>query len=184
MKGYVVQIDSLNTLNLRLSSDLDSTRTQLYTTASERDQYREEVESKSALLAKGSKLSAYNFASSALRAKLGGSMTETKRARNAAQIVSSFTIGENKIASAGKKTVYMRIISPDGKTLQQRSSNVVETEAGTVPYSDKKDIQYANQSIDVAIYYSLNGEDIPKGNYQVKIYCQGQLIGSDSFTLK
>ncbi len=184
MKGYVVQIDSLNTLNLRLTSDLDSTRTRLNTTTTERDQYRQEAEDKGELLAKGSKLNAYNFQSMALKPKLGGDMGETNRARNAAQIVSNFTIGENKIATAGAKTVYMRVITPDGKTLQQRTSNIVETDAGKVPYSDKKDIQYANQSIDVAIYYSLNGEEIPKGNYQVKIYCQGQLIGSDSFTLK
>lgn len=41
MKGYVVQIDSLNTLNLRLSNDLDSTSTQLNLTKEERDKIQE-----------------------------------------------------------------------------------------------------------------------------------------------
>ncbi len=184
MKGYIIQIDSLNTLNLKLTSDLDSTKTKLTSTAAEREQYKQEAEDKGNLIAKGSKLNAYGFSSMALKSKLNNTMTETNRAGNALQIVSSFSIGENKIATAGTKSVYMRIITPDGKTLQSRSGNVVSTENGQVPYSDKKDIQYNNESIDVSIYYSLNGEEIPKGNYQVKIYCQGQLIGSDSFTLK
>ena len=184
MKGYIIQIDSLNTLNLKLTSDLDSTKTKLTSTAAEREQYKQEAEDKGNLIAKGSKLNAYGFSSMALKSKLNNTMTETNRAGNALQIVSSFSIGENKIATAGTKSVYMRIITPDGKTVQSRSGNVVSTENGQVPYSDKKDIQYNNESIDVSIYYSLNGEEIPKGNYQVKIYCQGQLIGSDSFTLK
>ena len=40
MKGYVVQIDSLNTLKLQLESDLDSTSTQLNLTKEERDKFR------------------------------------------------------------------------------------------------------------------------------------------------
>jgi hypothetical protein len=36
----------------------------------------------------------------------------------------------------------------------------------------------------MAIYYDLRGEEAPKGNYSVKIYCEGQLVGKDSFTLK
>ena len=184
MKGYIIQIDSLNTLNLKLTSDLDSTKTKLTSTAAEREQYKQDAEVKGDLIAKGSKLNAYAFSSMALKSKLNNTMTETNRAGNALQIVSNFSIGENKIATSGSKSVYMRIITPDGKTLQSRSGNVVSTESGQVPYSDKKDVQYNNESIDVSIYYSLNGEEIPKGNYQVKIYCQGQLIGSDSFTLK
>jgi hypothetical protein len=78
----------------------------------------------------------------------------------------------------------MQVISPDGRTLQQRSSNTIQTENGAVPYSDKKEIDYQNERIDLSIFYDLKGEDAAKGNYKVKIYCDGNLIGSDSFTLK
>jgi hypothetical protein len=30
----------------------------------------------------------------------------------------------------------------------------------------------------------MQNEEALKGNYKVKIYCDGQLIGTDSFTLK
>jgi hypothetical protein len=184
MKSYVYQIDSLNTLNLKLTSNLDSTKTILKSTKQERDDYKTKAEHSAEQVKKGSRLSAYGFSSGALKLKLNNTTTETTKAKGVVQIKSSFTIGENPLTDTGKKTVYMQIVGPDGKTLQSRSGNIIEVESGSVPYSDKKDIDYKNQSVDLAIYYNMNGEEAEKGNYKVKIYCQGQLIGSDSFTLK
>ena len=78
----------------------------------------------------------------------------------------------------------MQVINPDGKTMQTKSSNTVQTDLGNIAYSDKKEIDYQNERIDLAIYYDLKGEEALKGNYKVKIYCEGNLIGTDSFTLK
>ncbi len=184
MKSYVYQIDSLNTLNLQLTSDLDQTKTALTETTSERDQYKQTAEESQAKVKAGSKLHAYGFTSNGLRSKINDMTTETTKARNCIQIKSSFTIGANPITPAGRKTVYMQVIKPDGKTFQSRSSNIVSTEGGDIAYSDKKDIDYVNEAVSLAIYYDLRGEEAQKGNYTVKIYCEGQLIGKDSFTLK
>lgn len=184
MRGYVYQIDSLNTANYQLRSDLDQTTTALTQTTSERDQFKEVAETATAKVKEGSKLQAYSFTTVALRMKLNDMPTETSRANNAVQIKSSFTLGANPIADAGTKTVYMQITKPDGKIFQIRSSNVVDTDQGKIAYSDKKDIDYRNVALDMAIYYDLRGEQAQKGNYTVKIYCEGQLIGKDSFTLK
>lgn len=184
MRGYIVQIDSLNTLNYKLTSDLETTNTKLTQTQGERDQYKTEAEKSAEQVKKGSKLQAYNFSSGGLKMKLNNTTDESNKARNVVQIKSAFTISENPITPAGTKTVYMQVITPEGKTLQSSSGNIISTDSGSVPYSDKKDIDYQNQRIDMAIYYRLNGEELTKGNYKVKIYCQGQLIGSDSFTLK
>ena len=40
-----------------------------------------------------------------------------------------------------------------------------------------------NQNVKVIVLKS-QGETIIKGNYKVKIFCDGNLIGTDSFTLK
>lgn len=184
MKSYVVQIDSLNTLNVKLHSDLDQTTTELTSTKSERDNYKHEAEVNADQVKKGSKLQAFNFNSIGLRMKLNNTTEETNKAKNCIQIKSSFTISENPIATAGSKTVYMQIIDPEGKTLQSRASNNLASEQGSIPYSDKKEIDYQNQQIDLSIFYDLQNGDAMKGNYKVKIYCDGQLIGSDSFTLK
>ena len=184
MKSYVKQIDSLNTLNIKLTSDLDQTTTQLTVTKSERDQFKQEAEEKGAKVRKGSRLQAYGIRSTGLRMKLNNTTEETNKARNTVQIKSSFTLSENSLADAGRKTVYMQVVSPDGRVLQSRTSNTVQTESGTIAYSDKKEIDYNNQQIDMSIFYDLKGEDAIKGNYVVKIFCDGNLIGTDSFTLK
>lgn len=185
MKGYVVQIDSLNTLNLKLESDLDSTSTQLNLTKDERDKIKQVADEQGGVIDKAKKLTAYPFAySGALRSKLNSTTTETTKARNAVQLMSSFTISENSVALKENKTVYMQITDPNGKIFQSRSSNITKTESGDISYTDKKMINYIGKRVDVAIYYDLNGQDISKGNYKVRIYCQGQLIGSDTFSLK
>lgn len=184
MKSYVMQIDSLNTLNLKLESSLETTKTQLSSTTNERDQYKQVAEETAEQVKKGAKLQAFNFSSVGLKMKLNNTTEETNRARNAVQIRSSFTLSENPLTPAGKKSVYMQIIDPTGKTLQSRTSNVVQTDAGTIAYSDKKEVDYNNERIDMSIFYDLKGQEAEKGNYKVKIYVDGQLIGTDSFTLK
>jgi hypothetical protein len=184
MKGYVKQIDSLNTLNLKLTSELDTKSNQLSSTINERDQFKTQAEENAAQVKKGSKLQAFAFSSGGLKMKLNNTTESTNKARNCIQIKSAFTISENPLTKSGKKYVYMQVTNPDGKILQSKASNTIQTDEGVVAYSDKKEIDYQNQRIDVAVYYDLQGENAIKGNYKVKIFCDGQLIGSDSFTLK
>jgi DNA polymerase sigma len=116
--------------------------------------------------------------------KRNNTTKETTKAKETIQIKCLFTVGSNSLATAGKKTVYMQVITPEGKTLQSRSANVVNVDGTSIPFSEKRDIDYENSSIDVGIYYDMRGEKATKGTYKVRIYCEGNLIGSDSFTLK
>ena len=184
MKSYVVQIDSLNTLNIKLHSDLDQTTNQLNKTTAEKEQYKQEAEKNAEQVKKGSKLQALSISTSGLRMKLNNMPEPTNKARSCVQVKSSFTISENPITAAGRKVVYLQVIDPDGKTLQSRAGNTFQSESGAIAFSDKKEIDYQNQSIDMSIYYDFQGAEALKGNYKVKIYCDGNLIGSDSFTLK
>ncbi len=184
MKSYVVQIDSLNTLNVKLTSDLDQTNTKLTTTTQERDMYKQDAEQKTEQVKKGAKLQAYAFSSVGLKMKLNNTTEESNRAKSVVQIKSSFTISENPITTPGQKVVYLQVINPEGRTLQNRSTNVVQIDGLPVSYSDKKEIDYQNQRLDLSIYYDFRGEEAVKGNYKVKIFCDGNLIGTDSFTLK
>jgi len=184
MRGYVKQIDSLHTLNTKLTSVLDETNNKLTETTTERDSYKKDAEQKSEQLKKGAKLQAYGFKSEALRMKLNNTTEPTTKAKNAIQMRSSFTIGENQIASSGRKAIYLQIIAPSGEILQSKANYVMDTENGQQAFSDKKDIDYNNQAIDLTIYYDLKGQEVGKGNFKVRVYCEGQLIGTDSFTLK
>ena len=184
MRSYVMQIDSLNTLNYGLNKDLEEKTNKLNETSIERDEYKKEVEEKTEQVKKGSKLKAYNFLSEALKMKINNTTEVTDKAKKTIQIRSSFTISENSLTSSGKKSIYLQITDPNGTILHSRANNTVETEVGSILYSDKKEIDYQNQSVDLTIYYDLQGESLAKGNYKVKIFCEGNIIGTDGFTLK
>jgi cbb3-type cytochrome oxidase subunit 3 len=184
MRSYVRQIDSLNTLNIKLTSDLDQTTTKLSETTNERDQFKKDAEEKGEKIKLGSRLQAYSFKSEALRMKLNKTTEPTEKAKNAIQFRSSFTISENSLTNPGRKSVYMQIIGPNGDVFQANPNNKFSSENGTIAFSDKKDIDYSNQAIDVTIYYDLKSETAVKGNYKVKVYCDGALIGTDNFSLK
>lgn len=184
MKGYVKQIDSLNTLNLKLHSELEDRTLQLSETSAQRDDYKNKAEEATQQVKKGSKLSAYSFSSTGLKMKLNNTTDVTNKAKSAVMVKSAFTIGENTIAKAGKRFVYMQVIDPNGKVLQSRASNTFTADEGSLSYSDKKEIDYTNSAIDVAIFYNNDGKEFDKGTYKVRIYCDGQMIGSDSFSLK
>lgn len=185
MKNYLVQIDSLNTLNIDLTDRLDKKTNELTTVSKERDEAQQAADENAALVQQGSKLNAYNFNTIGLKYKSGGGTSETNRARRADLISSTFTLSANKIAKAERKTVYMQIIDPTGKTLYSKSNNTIAADGKTIVYSDKREVDYQKQQVDITIFYDFpEGFEAEKGNYTVKIFADGTFIGKDSFTLK
>lgn len=185
MNRYLITIDSLNTLNIDLSTRLDKTSSQLDLTSTERDELRKQNEQNAELLTKGAKLNAFNFVSEALRYQtFGGSTKDVNRAARAEVLSCTFTIGENKIARTGDKTIYMQITDPNGQVIYKRPSDVTQVAGSEILYTGKREINYLGQLIDMTIVYNLEGKEVASGNYVVKIFADGALIGKDTFTLK
>ncbi|UKN03624.1 hypothetical protein K6119_08875 [Paracrocinitomix mangrovi] len=184
MKDYIRTIDSLNVANGILTEsldktlkDLEKTQDNLNTVSQERDQAIEKVNA-------GSKLVATGFTTTGIKERSSGSFKETTRANASTHIRSCFTVNDNAIANAGNKVLYMRIISPSGTVLNSSPNNTFTTEGGqNLIYSDKKTINYQNQSTDVCVFYELV-TDADKGNYIAEIWADGVKIGQDNFVLK
>ncbi|MBK9190206.1 MAG: hypothetical protein IPM77_01220 [Crocinitomicaceae bacterium] len=183
MKDYIRTIDSLNQVNQGLVVDLDATKENLNDMTSERDDYKTQSENLTEKVNKGSKLSAFSFLTEGIKEKGTGSYKETDRAESCTHIRSCFTIGENTIATPGDKTLYMRVVTPGGSVLYTSNNNTFKAGDQSLLYSDKKSINYQNQQIDVCVFHRLSGT-IEKGNYVCQIYCEGVIIGSDTFVLK
>ena len=184
MKDYIRTIDSLNVANGVLTESLDATLNDLESTQSNLNNVTEERDVLSDKVNKGSKLVATGFTSTGIKEKSSGSYKETTKARGASHIRSCFTLGDNAIATAGNRDVYMRVVTPTGTVLNSGQSNSFTTEGGqSLLYSDKKTINYQNQTTDVCVFYKLVDE-VDKGNYTAQIYCDGVMIGSDNFVLK
>ena len=184
MKDYVRTIDSLNTENFTLRTDLTNTRNDLTTVIQDRDNLQSHANDLSMKVNAGSKLSAIGILSEGIKEKSSGSFKPTDRANRATHIRSCFTIGANTIASAGNKTIYMRVIAQNGNVLYTTNNNTFKTGDGkNLVFSDKKTINYQKEVIDVCIFHKLSN-DIEKGNYTTQLWCEGALIGKNSFVLK
>lgn len=184
MKRYIYQIDSLQTQNEDLNNRLNMTSSELNETKSERDKLKEENEQNADLLAKGAKLNAFNFKSEALRYRINGNTHTVNRSGRADVLSCTFTIGENKIARTGDKMIYMQIIDPNGQVITSRPNNVVKIAGREIVYTGSREINYLGQQLDMTIVHNLKDKEVPSGNYDVRIFADGALIGKDTFTLK
>ena len=185
MKDYVRQIDSLFTANTGLKSNLMEKEEQLTTVTTERNELQNKTSELQGKVQTGSKLSAYSIKTDGLKYKtIGSGLKEHTKAGKIDKIRSCFTISENTLTSSGNKFVYLQIISPQGSVLSANKSNVVAINGVNTIYTERKQIDYQNESVDLCIYYDVAEDDLSKGNYVVKIFVDGAQIGSDSFTLR
>ncbi|MCC6370273.1 MAG: hypothetical protein IT236_04635 [Bacteroidia bacterium] len=185
MKGYVRTIDSLNTLNQTLVAEKKTVVKQLGVEKEKQNTLLKEKDELKSTIAKGSILSCFNISAKAVFYKRGGKKeSETTKARKAEKIKVSFSLGENKIARAGEKTVFIRIMTPDGKEMAKGyDDNYKFTFNQSSGYfAGKTDLNYANAEISGVSYCEGQGEMVP-GNYIIEISCDGAVIGNTTLKL-
>ncbi len=185
MKHYVYTIDSLNTLNQTLVAEKKTVLKQLGEEKQKQDVLKQEKEELKNTIAKGSVLSCFNISAKGVFFKKGGTKeVETTKARNATKIKVNFSLGENKIAKAGEKTVFIRIMTPDGKEMAKSYDDsykfVFNKNNGY--YAGKETINYGNVEMSAVTYCEGQGEMVP-GNYLIEITCDGVVIGNSSLKL-
>jgi len=114
--------------------------------------------------------------------------TSTVMAKRTNKIDACFTILENKIAKAGAKTVYLRILEPGGKVIGNRSDGSSSFKlAGTnedILYTISKTVEYTNDKQDVCIIWEEADRTYEAGSYMVEVYIDGSLSGVSSLSLR
>jgi len=184
MQGYVHTIDSLNTRNIALQNDLTAKGQELNQVTSERDKAISENQELSDKVNIGSKLQATSIIGTAFKLKASGKQVETSRASRANMLKACFTLNENKIAKAGNKRVYLRVVSPDGTILTNSSSTMLKDATGKdVQSSSHRDINYQNAATDMCIFFE-NENTFAEGEYILELYSEQAKIGVTSFALK
>ncbi len=184
MKGFVHTIDSLNTANIELMAENKNIKGKL---GEEREKANQLESEKSKLAEKvkiGERLQAVFIESYGQKVKYNNVHKQTDRARAVEKIKTCVTIGENDLAKAGKKMVYVRIIGPSGKvlTLNEDKSNMFEFDGVRGLFSVKKEVTYENKDLDVCLYWEIKAEAEP-GKYLVYAYADNHEIGTTEFVL-
>ncbi len=185
MIGYVHTIDSLNTLNQTLVAEKKTVLKKLDEEKVKQTVLIKEKEELKSTIVKGSILTCFNIKPQAVSYRRGGKKeVETSKAKKTEKIKVSFSLGENKIAKAGEKTVFIRIMTPDGKEMAKNyDENYKFVFNKSVGYfAGKETLNYANTEISGVTYCEGQGEYVP-GNYMIEIVCDGAVIGNATLKL-
>ncbi len=186
MKGYVVTIDSLNTLNQEQQVKIDGLTEKITQVSNQKTTLEQEKAQLQGKIEQGSVLQAGNVSSQGIRIKNSGKQVDTDRASKTEMIKTCFTIRKNLIAAAGDKILYIRILDPDAKVLPSTTDSGQGTFDGQAgAYSIQRGIDYTNSETDICIFYKTNTPgSLPKGDYKVLIYEGENKIGQTTLALK
>lgn len=175
MRGYILEIDSLNRLNQALSSENQQIKAQYSEAQTHISSLQSEKASLSDKVAIASQLDATGISMSA-KNKRG---KNARKIKDAKQLVVSFTIAKNITAPTGMKSVYVRILKPTNEVLTKGGTFHYENKS--LEYSMKRDIEYTGEAQNVTLYWDVN-EFLSAGTYRVSVFADGNNIGNASVT--
>ncbi len=137
-----------------------------------------------------SKLRAENFKLSAVtksdKERLNKSKTQVEfKAKDLDRLKVIFNIADNKVAPLGTKTIFFRLLEPEGSVLYDLSagSGTFSMNGADVYYTAKQDILFDNKKPQVEFLYK-KGSTYKKGKHTVEMYAEESLIGSTQFVVR
>lgn len=180
-------IDSLVTVNKILFQERDSISGELSSTLQKKQEVDAENKRMKDRIDKASILSTANIQATPIRMTRKGKEDEVSKAKDAEKLRVCFDVLQNKIAPSGETKIEVRIISPDGSTIQlQNLGSGTFTEATTgndIPFTYSISPDYQNETKTVCSYWAQSFK-FASGKYSVEVYEKGFLIGQSSFSMK
>ena len=178
LRHYIAQIDSLNKENGALRQENDEVRARNRELSSKVADVQQRNETLTERMTLAEKLNVTGLSITGLK-KNG--KTE-KNITKAKQLMVTFTIPQNNSTPVGSKTIYLRIVNPEGQLLDGGMS--FDFEGRSIPATARKTIEYAGDEIPgVTIYWDVNTTLNP-GDYTVELFTDGYRLVSRHFTLK
>lgn len=179
MRHYVAQIDSLGKENAGLRAENQEIKSQnrqltnqVAATSSQNKKLTERV-----VLAEKLNVTGVSLQGLKKNGKNEKNVTKAK------QLVVTFTIPQNNSTPVGEKTIYLRIVSPEGNLLEGGGGSF-PFEGGNVQATARKTIEYAGEEISgIRIYWDVNTALTP-GDYTVELFADNYRLCSRHFTLK
>ncbi len=177
MRGYILEIDSLNRLNQALTTENQQIKAQYSQAQTHISSLQSEKASLSDKVAIASQLDATGISMTA-KNKRG---KNARKIKDAKQLVVNFTIAKNITAPTGMKSIYVRIQKPTNEVLT--NGHTFPYENKNLEYSMKRDIEYTGEEQNVTLYWDVN-EFLSAGTYRVSIFADGNNIGNRSVTFE
>ena len=179
MRGYIVQIDSLNTLNKQLTADAAAARREAAESRQANENLTRQVENLSGQVAAGSVIKARGLSMQAYN----NSDKVTDRSSRVVRLLTTLSLVENDLAPKGPVRVYIRVKDPEGILLTNSVQTSFNCGGEALLASASREVDYEGKEVELSIY--LN--DIPsfsKGIYTVEAYTEQGLLGRSELMLR
>lgn len=178
LRNYIAQVDSLTKENAGLRAENQEIKSRNKTLNSQ----VAEISGKNKTLTERMTLAEKLNVTGLTLTPLKKNGKQEKNVTKAKQLKVTFTIPQNNSTPVGAKTIYLRIVNPEGQLLGNAGS--FSFEGGNVPCSAKKTIEYTGDEMSgVTIYWDVNTTLTP-GDYLVELFADNFRIASRHFTLK
>ena len=179
MRGYIVQIDSLNQLNHQLTADAAKARREAAEHRKRSEELSAQVEdltgkvvTGSVIKARGIRMEAYNSAGKVI-----------DRSRNVARLLVTLSLVENALAEPGPVRVYVRVKDPNGNLLDDGRGTTFTLGGETLAATASREVDYQGQEVELSIYVN-NIPSFEKGIYTVDAYTTQAKLGSSELMLR
>lgn len=179
MKSYIVQIDSLNTLNHQLTVAADAARREAAASRKANQELTARVEDLSDQVAAGSVIKARGLRIEAYNS----SDKVTDNSKRVIRMMTTLSLVENELAPKGPVRIYVRVKDPDGILLVNDSQVSFTCQGTTMIASASREVDYEGKEVELSIY--LNGiSQFSKGVYTVEAYTEQALLGTAELLLR
>lgn len=179
MRSYIVQIDSLNTLNKKLTADAAAARREAAESRRKQEELNKTVEELTGQVAAGSVIKARGLRIEAYNA----SDKVTDRSSRVVRLLTTLSLVENDLAPKGPVRVYIRVKGPDGILLTNSTQRTFEVNGEPMICSASREVDYQGKEVELSIYLNdITG--YVKGIYTVDAYTEQTQLGSAELMLR
>ena len=179
MRNYIVQIDSLNTLNKKLTADAAAARREAAESRRQSEELSKPGESLSGQGAAGSVIKARGLRMEGYNA----SDKPTDRSSRVVRLLANLSLVENDLAPKGPVRIYIRVKGPDGILLTNGTQRTFEVDGEPLICSASREVDYQGKELDVAIYLNYITGYV-KGIYTLEAYTSQGKLGEAEMMLR
>ena len=179
MRDYVRQIDSLNATNARLTEENILVKEENQQMKNENSQL---TKANTALTETVTRAAMLEITSCTMT-MLNKRDNKTRMASHVKKLQFDYVMAKNITCTPGMKTLYARVMDPNGNVMNENPNKLFPFESGNIPYTLSQQIEYSGEELSGTCYCPLADE--PQGGfYSIDFFCDGNLIGSFPFQIK
>ena len=179
MKSYIVQIDSLNTLNKKLTADAAAARKEAAESKKKSEMLSKTVQALEGQVATGAVIKARGIALNAYNQ----SDKVTDRSSRVTYMMTTLSLVENALAEKGPVRVYLRLLGPDSVLLTGEAPVNFTVAGEPMLGTASREVDYQGAEVDMSIYINKIPE-FAKGHYVVEAYTEQGLLGTSELMLR